>query len=112
MVTQVVPPPQENEKSPTLPGVREYIRLLDKYFPESLPSFVGLEGYINAKILVEAIRRAGQDLTREGFIRAIESINDFDLGIDNPLSFGKNDYQGLDRVYYTKIQQGELVLIQ
>jgi hypothetical protein len=28
------------------------------------------------------------------------------------LSFGKNDNQGLDRVYFTKIQQGKLVLIK
>ncbi|WP_153307607.1 ABC transporter substrate-binding protein [Desulfospira joergensenii] len=112
MVTQVVPPPQENDARPPLPGVSEYIRLLDIYYPESLPSFVGLEGYINAKILVEGIQRAGRDITRERFIRAIESIDDFDLGIDNPLSFGKNDHQGLDRVYFTQIRQGELVLIQ
>jgi branched-chain amino acid transport system substrate-binding protein len=86
--------------------------LLKKYYPKSRPSFVGLEGYINAKILVEGLTRAGKDITREGFLQAIESIHEFDLGILNPLSFGKNDYQGLERVYFTRIKQGKLVLIK
>ncbi len=112
LVTQVVPPPQTDEKDGTLPGVTEYIDLLKKYYPKSLPSFVGLEGYINAKILVEGLTRAGKNITRERFIQAIESIHAFDLGILNPLSFGKNDYQGLERVYFTRIKQGKLVLIK
>ncbi|MCP4720915.1 MAG: ABC transporter substrate-binding protein [Desulfobacteraceae bacterium] len=111
LVTQVVPPPNAG-KNETLPGVTEYIDLLKEYYPSSRPSFVGLEGYINAKILVEGLKRAGKQITREKFIHAIESIHEFDLGILNPLSFGKNDYQGLDRVYFTKIKQGELVLLK
>ena len=75
-------------------------------------SFVGLEGYLNARILAEGLKRAGKDITREKFIQAIESIDHYDLGIRNPLSFGKNDYQGLDDVYYTMIKKGKLVLIK
>lgn len=111
MVTQVVPPPAASVEAEHLEGVKEYIRLLNKHYPESKPNFVGLEGYLNAKILVEGIKRAGREITREKFIRAIESISQFDMGINNPLSFGRNDTQGLDHVYYTMIQNGELVLI-
>jgi branched-chain amino acid transport system substrate-binding protein len=111
-VTQVVPPPKQSDSDLTLPGVNEYIALLAKYYPDSKPSFVGLEGYINARVLVEGLKRAGREITRENFIEAIESINDFDLGILNKLTFGKNDYQGLDRVYFTKIKNGELFLIK
>ncbi|WP_291464555.1 ABC transporter substrate-binding protein [Desulfobacula sp.] len=110
IVTQVVPPPNYNAQP--LPGVKEYVSLLNTYYPDSKPSFVGLEGYLNARILAEGLKRAGKDITREKFIRAIESIDQYDLGIQNPLSFGKNDYQGLDNVYYTMIKQGELVLIK
>ncbi len=112
MVTQVVPPPISNGRKKSLPGVKEYLLLLQRYYPESRPSFVGLEGYLNARILVEGLRRSGRDITREKFIQAVESISDFDLGIENPISFGRDDHQGLDRVHYTKIEQGELVLIQ
>jgi ABC-type branched-subunit amino acid transport system substrate-binding protein len=112
LVTQVVPPPTPGPATDnSLPGVMEYRSLLRQYYPESKPSFVGLEGYINARILVEGLRRAGRDLTREKFIQAIESIHAYDLGILNPLSFGRNDHQGLDRVYFTRIRNGEPVLI-
>ena len=109
VVTQVVPPPVNSGDG--LPGIQGYTRHLKTYYPGARPSFVGLEGYINARILAEALDRAGRDITRERFISAIESIRDFDLGIDNPLSFGKGDYQGLEHVYFTKINQGSLVRI-
>ncbi len=111
-VTQVVPPPIKGDSDSSLPGVNEYIELLARYYPDSKPSFVGLEGYINARVLVEGLTRAGRDITREKFIESIESINDFDLGILNRITFGKNDYQGLDKVYFTKIKNGELFLIK
>jgi len=112
IVTQVVPLPNSDYTEESLPGVKEYISLLKKYYLDSKPSFVGLEGYLNAKILVEGLQRAGKEITREKFISAIESIDQYDLGIQNLLSFGKNDYQGLDNVYYTMIKQGKLVLIK
>ncbi|WDP93120.1 MAG: ABC transporter substrate-binding protein [Desulfobacter sp.] len=109
LVTQVVPPPEADSKGMLLPGIREYKRLLQRWYPQARPSFVGLEGFLNARILALALERAGRDLDRKKFIAAIESIREFDLGIENPLSFGKGDYQGLDRVYFTKIYQGKLV---
>ncbi|MCF6246039.1 MAG: ABC transporter substrate-binding protein [Desulfobacula sp.] len=112
IVTQVVPPPHSDIQTEPLPGVRQYLSLLKQYYPDSKPSFVGLEGYLNARILVEGLRRSGKNITREKFIQAIESINNYDLGIQNLLSFGKNDNQGLDNVYYTIIKNGELVLLK
>jgi len=112
LVTQVVPPPEVGKTGTTLPGIQDYMDHLKHYFPGARPSFVGLEGWLNAKILALALEKAGQNLTRAKFISAIESIREFDLGIENPLSFGKGDYQGLDRVYFTKIDQGKLELIQ
>ena len=111
IVTQVVPPPSIDPSKEDLPGVHEYIRLLNQYYPNARPSFVGLEGYINAKILVEGLERAGRNLTRQSFIQAIKSLNDFDLGIRNRLSFGPKDNQGLDQVYFTVIRNENLVLL-
>jgi len=111
LVSQVVPSPEAPESHNLLLGAREYCRLLKRYYPEDKPNFVGLEGYINAKVLVEGLRRGGRDLTREGFIKALESIHNYSLGIANPLSFNSDDHQGLERVYFTRIQDGELVLV-
>ncbi len=110
-VTQVVPPPEAPEIRTLLWGAEEYSRLLNKYFPEDEISFVGLEGYINARVLVEGLRRAGRDLNREDFIAAIDSIQDYSLGIANTLTFSPDDHQGLERVYFTRIKDGQFDLI-
>ena len=113
IITQVVPPPVlDNNQNSNLAGVVEYTRFMSQYFPESKPNFAGLEGYINARVLVEGLKRAGRDLTRAKFIRALESVKDLDLGISNRISFGQNDHQGLDRVYFTEIDNGQLVLLK
>lgn len=107
----------------TLPGVREYRALMDKNnpaIPHSLRdprytprrySFVGLEGFINAKVIVEGLRRAGPHLTRRGFRQGLESLRDYDLGIGAPLSFGANRHQGLDSVYFTRVENDSWVPI-
>ena len=43
----------------------------------SLPT---LEGYINARIVAEALRRAGANVTRESLIASLERIESLDLG--------------------------------
>jgi ABC-type branched-subunit amino acid transport system substrate-binding protein len=108
IVTQVVPPPEVSETQ-QLWGAQEYIELLRRYYPADRPNFVSLEGYINAKVLVEGLKRAGRDLNRETFINSIESIHNLDLGIDNLLSFSASDHQGLERVYFTYLQDGKFV---
>ena len=111
IVTQVMPSPEAPETQTLLLGALEYSNLLKLYYPKDKPNSVGLEGYINAKVLVEGLRRAGRDLNRERFINAIESIQNYSLGIANTLNFSPNDHQGLERVYFTHIQNGRLVLL-
>jgi len=111
IVSQVVPPPASAEQNGALWGVAEYATLLRRYYPEDEPNFVGLEGYLNARVLVEGLRRSGRFLGRERFIDAIESIRDYDLGIANPLSFSPSDHQGLEQVYFTQIVGGRFTLI-
>jgi len=112
IMSQVVPPPEVSEEGEHAGTASEYIALLQRYFPEDRPNFVGFEGYINAKVLVEGLRRAGRELTREGFIRAIESIQDFPLLPDITISFGPDDHQGLDQVYFTRLVNGSFVLMK
>ena len=39
-----------------------------------------LEGFVDAKIMVEALRRAGRGLDRETLVRALEGMSSFDAG--------------------------------
>lgn len=112
IMSQVVPPPDRNDPSPLLTGEVGYVTLLKRYYSDDQPNFVGLEGYINARVLVEGLKRAGPDLTREGFIDALESIRDFPLGLDINIAFSPSDHQGLDRVYFTRLVNGQFSLIK
>jgi ABC-type branched-subunit amino acid transport system substrate-binding protein len=98
-----------------LPGVVEYRGLMERYNPVLPPalrdekyvpqrySFISLEGYVNARVVVEALRRAGPHPTRTGFRQALESLRSFDLGIGASLTFGPERHQGLDGVYFTRV---------
>jgi branched-chain amino acid transport system substrate-binding protein len=110
--SQVVP----NYDDTSLPGVVEYRASMDRHAPTPpLPladpaytspryGFVSLEGYLNARVIVEALRRAGSQPTRSSLRYALESIRGFDLGIGAPLSFGPERRQGLDSVYFTRVE--------
>lgn len=108
IISQVVPPPWEKA---LLPAAEEYTHLLAKYYPGDQPNFVSFEGFINAKVLVEGLKRAGRDLDREKLISAIESIRQFSMGIANSLSFSRRNHQGLDNVYFTRIEGGRFNLL-
>jgi branched-chain amino acid transport system substrate-binding protein len=54
-----------------------------------------LEGFASAKVLVEALRRAGPKPTREKLQAALENLGKFDLG-GLVLSFSPTDHTGLD----------------
>ncbi|MBU4504269.1 MAG: ABC transporter substrate-binding protein, partial [Proteobacteria bacterium] len=84
---------------------------LTKYYPQDKPNFVSFEGFINAKILIEALRRAGRDISRESFIRALESIREHYVGIGASINFGPRDHQGMDDVYLTQVKNGQLQLL-
>lgn len=100
-ISQVVPFPW----TPTLPVVREYQKLLAKAGNERDISFTSLEGYIAAKVLVEGLKRAGRDLTREKLIAALEGLRNHDVG-GFPVSFGPGNHNGSSFVELTMIRQG------
>lgn len=65
-------------------------------------SYAGMEGFVNAKVLVEGLRRAGKNLTRDGFIRAMESMQRVDFG-GLMVTYGANDHSGSEFVELTMI---------
>jgi branched-chain amino acid transport system substrate-binding protein len=107
-ITQVVPPPTQRI---LLPASEQYSRLLSQYYPQDKPNFVSFEGFINARVLIEVLRRAGRDISREGFIRALESIKEHYVGIGAVINFGPKDHQGIDDVYLTEVRDGQLQLL-
>lgn len=75
-ISQVAPYPY----LPKLPVVREYQSLLQKYAPGEQINYTSFELFLGAKVLVEGLRRAGPNPTRAQLIKALEGMNNFDLG--------------------------------
>jgi branched-chain amino acid transport system substrate-binding protein len=107
VITQVVPPYYLTD----FKTVALYRRTLAKYFPSAQPNFVSLEGFVDAMVLVEGLKKAGKDPTREGLIRGIESIHEFDLGLGPQLklNYSLKEHKGLDHVLPTVIRGGRAV---
>jgi ABC-type branched-subunit amino acid transport system substrate-binding protein len=107
VITQVVPPYYLTD----LKTVALYRRTMSKYFPTAQPNFVSLEGFVDAMVIVEGLKRAGKDLTREGFIRGIESIHDLDIGLGPQLKldYSPKDHKGFDHVLPTVVRGGRAV---
>lgn len=104
-VSQVVPFPWRQSSL----VVGEYNRALKKA-GNAEPNFTSLEGYIAAKVFVEGLRRAGPDLTRDKFIKALESINLSNYDIGFPVSFSATDHSGSTFVEMTVITKNEKFL--
>jgi ABC-type branched-subunit amino acid transport system substrate-binding protein len=75
MVTQVVPNPGLPES--TLQ--KEHLDAIRKFRDEP-PSHLTLEGFMAAKVLVEAVRRAGASPTRESILASMQRMGRVDLG--------------------------------
>ena len=65
-------------------------------------SYAAMEGFVAAKVLVEGLRRAGRNPSREGFIRALESMRRVDLG-GLMLDYSERDHTGSEFVEMTMI---------
>jgi ABC-type branched-subunit amino acid transport system substrate-binding protein len=100
-VSQVVPYPWNN----VVPVVREYQKLSDK----GVFSYYGTEGYIMARTMVEGLKRAGKDLTREKLVTALETMTGTDLG-GYRINYGPNTRFGSRFVELTVIGQGGKIL--
>ncbi|MBI2771480.1 MAG: ABC transporter substrate-binding protein [Burkholderiales bacterium] len=74
VVSQVVPSP----RSSATPIVKEYLAAIDT--SDQSPSYESLEGYIAAKALSEAIRRAGKNWDKASLTRTMAAMTDYDVG--------------------------------
>ncbi|WP_119967061.1 ABC transporter substrate-binding protein [Simplicispira lacusdiani] len=94
-VAQVVP----NPANPAIPVVKAYQDSIRKMGGIE-PGYSSLEGYVNARILLEGLRRAGRGATREKLVEALHSMRPYDLG-GFEVRYGPKDHSGTDFVELT-----------
>ncbi len=99
-ISQVVPFPWDN----SIPVVKEYRKAAEGAKME--PGFGTLEGYLAAKVTAEALRRAGRGLSRDGFIKALESMGEYDAG-GFKVSYSPDNHNGSTFVDLTIISRDQ-----
>jgi ABC-type branched-subunit amino acid transport system substrate-binding protein len=90
VISQVVPSPFGGAAVLVVP---DYRAATEKLLGKQEYSFTSLESFIAAKVTVEAIRRAGPNLTRETLMRALDSMSSYDVG-GYVVSFSSKNHNG------------------
>lgn len=88
IVCQIMP----NVRNAAIAVVREFHQAM-KALGQGKISSASLEGYINAKVMVEGLRIAGRGLTRRKFVDALESMSYFDVG-GMVIRYSRSNHEG------------------
>ncbi len=98
IISQVVPFPWDA----STPIVASYQSALNAVDPEAEPGFVTLEGYIVGRLAIEALEKAGSELSRDAYLAALNNMGSVNLdGLT--MQFSPGDNQGMDTVFMTRI---------
>lgn len=100
IVTQVVPDPQGYSSI-----ALEYKAALAKYFPAEHPDYVSFESYINAKIMLDGLKKAGPRPDSDRLVDALETIRGLDLGLGSTVNYSPSEHQAIHKVWGTQLDE-------
>ncbi|MCJ2021935.1 ABC transporter substrate-binding protein [Methylobacterium sp. E-065] len=111
LVTQVVPAVGGYSKA-----VLDFKAQLARYFPGEKPDYVSFEAYIDAKIVIEAIRRIaatpGTKIDGDRLADALEGLGTFDMGLGTTLGLGLSEHQASHMIWGTQLDEtGKFVTV-
>jgi branched-chain amino acid transport system substrate-binding protein len=75
-ITTVFPSQSRTE----IPIIKDYQADLKKFAPNAQPSIVSLEGYVAARVIIEALKKAGPNPTREKVMHSLETLTKTEIG--------------------------------
>jgi branched-chain amino acid transport system substrate-binding protein len=104
-ITQVMPSPTDD----SIALVKQYQTVLKNAGGNSQFEYPSLEGYTDAVVLVDALNKAGGNLTRASFLKAFENLN-IDLG-GLKVAYSHTDHQGSKSIFYTVVKNGKAASI-
>ncbi|MGI1690294.1 ABC transporter substrate-binding protein [Thermoanaerobacter uzonensis] len=89
-------------KTENEPKVKLFLDTIKKYFPNETPSGYHVAGWIAAQTFVEGLKRAGDNLTWDGFIKAMETFKDWNEGLAYKLTYTETDHSPQRAMYFMK----------
>jgi branched-chain amino acid transport system substrate-binding protein len=94
------------------PAVKNANEILAKYYPQTKPGYYPYLGMAGAIIIVEAMKRAGGDLTRAKLITSLESLGHFEPGVVPPIDWSTSYHGGPKAFGYAQWKGGKLSVLQ
>jgi ABC-type branched-subunit amino acid transport system substrate-binding protein len=91
----------------TADALKEFRALAEKYKLPQKHLAAQVTAYSGAKMLVEALKRAGKELSREKLIQTLEGFYEFPTGLTPVLTFGPNRRIGAMGAYVLTIDLKE-----
>lgn len=72
-------------------------------------NYIGQAGYTSAQIVIEALRRAGRNLTLDSLLAGMESIKDYKDLFGASYSFSATDHHGATKAFLSVVKDGRWV---
>jgi branched-chain amino acid transport system substrate-binding protein len=92
-----------------IPAIARYTKLLHEMYPGGLPngrpSQYDFQGFGAASVLIEGLKAAGKDLTREKLLNALDNIKHFESGLNMAVTFSKDDHEGNTAVSMVRVNK-------
>ena len=54
---------------------------------------------------MSALQRNGPDLDTEKLVQTLENLRDLDIGLGTPVSFGRSEHKGVNKVWATQLDE-------
>jgi ABC-type branched-subunit amino acid transport system substrate-binding protein len=87
----------------TADGLKEFRALAEKYKLPQKHLGAQVTAYTGAKVLVEALRRVGKEVSREKLIQALEGFYEYSTGLTPAISYGPNRRIGAMGAYVVMV---------
>jgi len=95
----------------TGPTTQEFQALVEKYKLPAKHRAAQISAYAAAKILIEGLKKAGLNLTRERLIQMLETFNEYQTGLTPNITYGPNRRIGAMGAYVVMIDLKEKTFV-
>jgi branched-chain amino acid transport system substrate-binding protein len=93
-----------------VPGMKTLMEFNQKHHGGEIHASPYMRGWLCVILSVEAIKRAGDNLTGESIKKALESLKDFDTwGITPPFTYTNEDHRPTNRARLVMVKGGKIV---
>lgn len=96
------------------PSLDKWRDVFQKYYPKEPVQTFSFMGMTGALAIVHALKEAGPDLTRAGFMAQLNKLSGFAPGLQAPLTFTASDHEGIKAgkmIYWSTWPKGDPTVV-